>query len=245
MWTFLNAHLDRLEAKIKAATYVDIASFCCFRIVFGLFTILFLWRRYIWLGTVPDAFFKPPIFSLAALFSSFPSSIFFNAIDIAFACVTVALTVGFLTRFSTVALLVLTLVGNSFYFSLGSINHEILYLCVLGVMCFRDWGAMFSIDALWRGRAEVSTAKRGTVDLWLLAVLIAFGFFTAGFGKALSWLDFDLTTNGFLSWFYGGFVNLDRDQLLAPLVPKIQSPLLWEVVDISAVIFELGCMAAI
>ena len=220
------------------------ASLCIFRVVFGLFTILFLWRRYAWLGTVPDAFFKPPIFSLAALFNSFPPAAFFQFIDIAVGVCTLTLTLGCLTRVSTVLLLLLLLVGNSFCFSLGSINHEIFYLCVLLAMCFQDWGKMFSVDALLRGRTAIVETTRPTTSLWLLIILIAFGFFTSGYGKALNWIDFDLTTSGFLAWFYSGYFTLGRNQLLAPLVLKIHAPLLWEVLDMSAVVFELGFLVA-
>ncbi len=246
MWISLKAFLSNIEFRLKSVGRIDLASLCIFRVMFGLFTILFLWRRYAWVGTVPDAFFKPPIFSLAALFNAFPPAAFFQFIDIAVGLCTLALMLGFLTRVSTVLLLVLVLVGNSFYFSLGFINHEILYLCVLVAMCFQDWGAMFSVDALLGGRSQPVAAqtKPPTASLWLLIVLIVFGFLTAGYGKAFGWIDFDLKTSGFLAWFYSGYFNLGRDQLLAPLVLKLNMPLLWELIDVSAVVFELGFLVA-
>lgn len=255
LYQYLGKHLNTIDSKIRAAGQVDLASLCYFRIVFGLFSILFFWQRYDWIGTVPQTFFKPPVFSLTALFSAFPPAVFFQIIDIATGLCTLTVMVGLATRASTILLLLLVLVGNSFYFSLGFINHEILYLCVLITMCFQDWGALFSVDALLEGRSlsrmslskeerERETAGR-TTNLWLLVVFIVFGFFTAGFGKAFSWVDFDLTTSGFLSWFYRGYFNLGRDQFLAPLVFKINVPLIWELLDLSAVIFELGFLFAI
>ena len=68
---------------------------------------------------------------------------------------------------------------------------------------------------------------------------------TAGFGKALNWIDLNLTTSGFLSWFYSGYFNHGRDRLLAPLVLKISEPLVWELIDTLAVVFELGALLAI
>lgn len=244
MWTSLRAFLGNIQLRLQSVGRIDLASLCIFRVMFGLFTILFLWRRYVWLGTVPDAFFKPPIFSLAALFNSFPPAAFFQFIGVAVGVCTLTLTLGYLTRVSTVLLLLLVLVGNSFCFSLGSINHEIFYLCVLLAMCFQDWGAMFSVDALLRRRTTTTETTRPMASLWLLIILIAFGFFTSGYGKAFSWIDFDLTTSGFLAWFYSGYFTLGRNQLLAPLVLKTHAPLLWELMDMSAVVFELGFLVA-
>ena len=34
----------------------------------------------------------------------------------------------------------------------------------------------------------------------LMALLVAFGFFSAGLPKALKWIDFDLSTSGVRSW---------------------------------------------
>ena len=151
-----------------------------------------------------------------------------------------------MTRSSTILLLTLLLIGNSFQYSLGKIDHVILYPCVLFVMCFQNWGECFSVDSLRKGQHEnVGDPLSKTANLSLLGIFIAFGFFTAGFGKALSWVDFDLSTSGFLSWLYRGYYNFGSDRLLAPLAIQINLPLLWELVDYSAVIFELGFCVAI
>jgi hypothetical protein len=63
--------------------------------------------------------------------------------------------------------------------------------------------------------------------------------FTAGFDKALHWINFDLSTGGFLSWFYSGYYILDRKLLLAPLVYRVP-PQLFKILDYAAVAFELS-----
>jgi hypothetical protein len=78
----------------------------------------------------------------------------------------------------------------------------------------------------------------------LLAVLIAAGFLTAGFGKAIAWIDFDSTENGFLCWLYRGYYSLNRQHLLAPLAVQLRPLWLWEMADIAAVLFELGFLLA-
>ncbi|MGB3574278.1 MAG: hypothetical protein WBA01_19750 [Phormidesmis sp.] len=190
--------------------------------------------------------------SIGSLLKAFPPSPFFQAIDIAIGVCTVTLLLGFCTRLSTTLLLGLIVIGSTFQYSLGKIDHgDALYLCALLAMCFQDWGALFSVDALLNKSLKKSSGKSPinhqpkTADLSFLGVLIAFGFLTAGFGKALNWVDFDLTTSGFLSWFYDGYFNQGRGRLLAPLVLHINIPLLWELIDVSAVVFELGVLLAI
>ncbi|MBE9076736.1 hypothetical protein IQ241_05395 [Romeria aff. gracilis LEGE 07310] len=239
--------IGTLEKKIELATRTDIESLCFFRIVFGLFTILFFWPSYRWIGDVPDAFFNPPIFSVAALFSGFPSPVLFLAIDIGIFVTIITLTIGLFTRISTIALLLLILLGNSFQYSFGKIDHGILlYLCVLLVMSFKDWGRFLSVDSLIRrnGTARFEQARQNApktpARLTVLGILVAFGFFTAGYGKALNWVDFDLSTSGVLFWLYGGYFTLGRGELLAPLAIQLEAPLFWEIADLSAVLFEMG-----
>ena len=153
MWT-LNSNpiansVVTAESKIKAATEIDLASLCCFRIVFCLFTIVFSWHRYAWVGTVPDAFFDPPLLSLASLFKSFPPPLFFQSLDVAIGLCTITLLLGLFTPLSTRLLLALLIVGSTFQYSLGKIDHgDALYFCTLFAMCFQDWGATFSVDTL-------------------------------------------------------------------------------------------------
>lgn len=238
-----------ITAKVRETTQIDLASLCCFRIIFCIFTILFGWHSYIWITTVPDAFFNPPVLSLASLLQAFPGHRFFWLLDAAIGLCTITLLLGLFTRLSTILLLCLVVIGSTFHYSMGKIDHgETLYLCVLLAMCFQNWGAMFSVDSLLRKSPESDqlgyTEYKRTTDLSFLAILIAFGFFTAGWAKAFSWADFDLTTSGFLSWFYNGYLNQGRDQFLAPFVLNINAPLIWELVDISAVIFEIGFLFA-
>ena len=240
--------IDTLEKQIKLTTRTDIRSLCFFRVLFGLFTILFVWPSYSWIGYVPQAFFNPPILSITSLFSSFPSLHFFLAIDVGIFITVIALTIGFFTQVSTVLLLVLMLLAKSFQYSFGKIDHDILYLCVLFVMAFKDWGRFLSVDSLLRRNKRdfsVENVQSTPTDLALLGVLVAFGFLTAGFGKALNWVDFNLSTSGVLSWLYHGYFTEGKDKLLAPFAIQLESPWLWEIADLSGVVFELGFLVAL
>lgn len=246
MLNFVSNSLDSLEAQAKQATRIDALSLCLFRVVFGLFTLFLRWPSFRWLSTVPDAFYNPPIFSLSSFFSGFPHAFVFYSLDCCLSVFIVALLIGLFTRFATVALLITLIVANSFQYSLGKIDHGgVLYLCVLLIMSFQDWGRYFSVDALlFRERNVPQDSSRPHKNLYFLALLIAFSFFTAGFGKALAWVDFDLSTSGFLSWLYSGYFSYGRTHLLAPFIVGLELPLLWELIDYSAVLFELGFLLA-
>jgi hypothetical protein len=220
---------------------LDGVSLGFFRILFAFFVLLTRPLSYSWLGDIPDAFFDPPLLSLASLFHSFPSKGFFVLVDIAIFVSVFTLAIGCLTRTSTLVLLMATIVGDSFRFSFGKIDHGIMLQCVLLVMIFADWGRAFSVDSCFPRRRE-KTPRR--VSLQPLAILVAFYFFSGGFGKALSWIDFDFSQNGFLSWLYGSYYNHERQMILAPLAIKLRPLWLWEFADIAAVIFELGFVVA-
>ena len=105
-------------------------------------------------------------------------------------------------------------------------------------MAFSGWGSKWSIDAKW---GRVKDAVQGW-PLTLLALLLGFGFFSAGFPKLLRWADFDLATQGARSWLVNGWYGMDRRELLAPMFMGINNPYFWETVDLLAVTFEVGFM---
>lgn len=208
-----------------------------YRWIYGLFILFFHRPSFAWIGTVPPTFFDPPYLSLANLFLRFPPGWWFELLDVLVALSLVAVTIGLRTRLATLSLLLLWVVGNSFAFSFGKIDHSILGLIVLVAMMFTGWGDTWSVDAFRKG---VRSGKERQTDLSLLALFIAFGFFTAGARKALVWLDFDPSTSGLLCWLQGGYFTNDRKALLAPLMLKFDAPWAWEAMDIVAVVFELG-----
>lgn len=115
-------------------------------------------------------------------------------------------------------------------------------------MIFMDWGRFLSVDSLIRKRKRslsVDKTQTASTHLSMLGILIAFGFLTAGYGKALNWIDFDLSTSGVLSWLYNSYFTLGRDELLAPYAIQIESRWLWEITDLSGVLFELGFLVAL
>ena len=196
-----------------------------------------------WIGDVPDAFYDPHILTLTSLMNGFPSREFFAILDGIILTSTVMLTVGLFTRCSTFSLLVAILVGNHFSLAFGKIDHGILVLCTLFAMLFSDWGRLASLDGFMRPSRKEEAAR--PCNLVLLAIFVSFAFFTAGYGKAMVWIDFDATKSGFLSWLYPNYFVLGRKHLLASAAMGVRPLWLWEIADVSAVIFELGFFFAL
>ena len=235
--------ITSLEKKFTAwqSHYrIDGNSLGFYRILFCAWFAIFRPYSYSWIADVPQAFYNPPMLSFASLFDRFPSDYFFQFLDATISISLVLVAVGFLTRISTCTLLLAQVVGNNFQYSFGKIDHAVFVQCVLFVMLLVNWGQSLSIDQLLFKRRQQNTSS-----IWLLAVLLAFGFFSAGFGKALVWLDFDPETNGFLAWFYSSYYNMNKQALLAPFAMKLRPLWIWEFADITAVLFELGFVIAI
>ena len=132
----------------------------------------------------------------------------------------------------SLAFLLVYIAGNSFQYSFGKIDHGgVMLMATLLCFSFSNWGTQNALVPDKPGPFHVHSSA-------LLGIVLSFGMFTAGFEKLLSWVDFDLGTNGFLSWFYSGYFSLGRQALLADTV-FYMPPFLLEILDYSAVLFEL------
>lgn len=209
-------------------------SLSAFRIILGLFLLLTYKPTFSWIADVPQALFNPPKLSVAVLFNDFPGKGFFITLDYLLLLSLCCITAGVKARAATVTYVLLSLVGYNFHYSFGKIDHSIMLLALLSCMAFSGWGSHLSLLPDHKCRYR-STTK----SLSLLSVLICFAMFTAGFEKALHWVDFDLRTNGFLSWSQAMIYMSQMHYLLSPLVSRFP-PLLLELFDYAAVAFELS-----
>ncbi|MFY0628618.1 MAG: hypothetical protein JXR07_20135 [Reichenbachiella sp.] len=204
-----------------------------FRIILGFSLLTFYTYSWQWIGEVPQGFFWPPILSIASFFDGFPSKHIFFTADVLFAILSLLITIGFYTRESLFLLASLGIFCSSFSFSLGKIDHEILFWLTLYCLSFTNIGNKYVL----RKDKEVSKNIESGA-LAFLAISICFAFFSAGFQKAIHWIDFDLATSGFLSWFYPGYFSQGRNLLFADLVFEIPIWVL-ELGDYTAAIFEI------
>src|SRR5258708_1215734 len=156
------------------------------------------------------------------------------ALDLVRIWLVVLIAIGIKTRVCAIVLCLLTFISLNFVYSFGMIVHDILVWAVALCLAFTDWGVTYALVPDRRINPKVAARALATAG-----VLIAFAMFTAGFDKALHWINFDLSTSGFLSWFYSGYYTLDRKLLLAPFVLKVP-PQSIKILDFAAVAFELS-----
>jgi hypothetical protein len=231
---FIERNLTILWQRLEDTCSNDERSLGIFRIFWGIYLLLFIAPYTAFVGQVPQAFYNPPVLSLAFLFAGFPPYWLMLAGDLARIWLLVLITTGIKTRYCTIIFCLLTFLSENFLYSFGKINHDTLLWAVALCLAFTNWGVPYALVP--DRRVNSKTAQRA---LATVGVFVAFGMFTAGFEKALHWINFDLSTGGFLSWFYGGYFILDRKLLLAPMVFRVP-PQSFKILDYAAVAFELS-----
>lgn len=214
-----------------------------YRIFYGLFLLFFLLPSldlYPFISSLPGDFFMPPPGPMA-LFNNFPSYNFFLILHGALFLSTCCLIAGFYTRLSSIFTGIFLLLIKGFIFSVGKINHELLFILIPFLMAFSGWGKVYSIDA---ARGKKTTVKIEHWTLLLLALFIGFMFFTAGFSKIIGgWLNID--THAALGHFYKQYFVVGRQDFLADNAIQISSPVFWESMDYLTVLFETSFLLAV
>jgi len=111
------------------------------------------------------------------------------------------------------------------------------------VMAFSNWGKAYSGDSFLYSKPDGDTVGNGW-PLTLLALILGFMMFTAGFPKILGgWLDLD-TQAVFGRYFRQYFVH-GRQDLLADYGMQVNNSFLWELLDYATIFFEIGFLAAV
>lgn len=244
----LDDFIDRLVQTYPASE----RGLSLFRIVFALAFILFLAHpRFLWAIGYPDIFWKPPLpLSLFDCFGSlqfglvcgFPPSWLVVVMEGLLALSAVLLLFGYRTFYTSILFSGIFIILNTFRYSFGKIDHEIMLVITPAIMAFSGWGSYYSLDAQ-RQTTQRQANKHRTYPsycLLFLALSLSVGFLSAGLPKAISWVDFDLSTSGVRNWVVRSyFVGGDTDWL-APVFAYTSNVYLWEAIDYAGVFFELG-----
>ncbi|MCC5914537.1 MAG: HTTM domain-containing protein [Balneolaceae bacterium] len=215
------------------------------RIFAGLFILLFLTpgdgvSHIQWISNLPGSLYTPPPGPMM-FGSEFPSTSLLMAIRFGAEVSFLLMILGYRTKASSIAAGTLLLLLQGIFFSVGKIDHEILIAVVPLLMAFSNWGICYSID-------EKSDRTTGlSPESWplpMLALLIGFMMFTAGFPKILGgWLD--PSTQATYGHLLNQFFVRERQELLAAQFLMIESRWFWELLDWGTVIFEIGFLVAV
>lgn len=232
---FIDTGLNKFFQRIKASVAVDAKALACFRIFFGLSMLTIFLPSWSWLSDVPPGFFRPRPLSIAYLTDGHLPQGLYLFFDVFVILLFVFLIIGFYTRATLISLFVLSSILYSFSYTFDKIDHYttilmFTYFC----MIFTNAGTNFAIR-----KDKALAVNMQSRALALLALIICFGMFTAGFPKLINWVDFDLSTSGFLHWFYPGYFNVENNKLLTPYIFGAP-PVLFELADYTAAIFEVS-----
>jgi len=227
---------DLLWGRLTQTCAVPRDSLRILRPVVCVFLLLAAAPNFGWLDSTPRGLFDPPRLGIANVVGM-PPSPFFAALDGSIVLAIVGVMFGVAQRTLTWALVAANIVGISFAYTFGKIDHtQVFLLVVLASMAYCDWGESLQEEATAQRRCDVALAVAGGS--------LAFGFATAAVPKLLSWVDLNLGTSGILSWYFPGRVELWRTGLLTGATSHIPVALL-ELLDVVAPLFELAAVAAV
>ncbi|MCO4822649.1 MAG: hypothetical protein KC469_11310 [Flavobacteriaceae bacterium] len=223
--------------RIEASTNVSKNSLPYFRVIFGSLMLLYFLPSWSWINDIPPAFFDPQVVSLAYLFNGILPDFFYISADITVIVLFVLIILGIRTRIALITMFILSAFFYSFTYSFGKIDHNTSFLIFTYlVLAFTNSGTDLAIL-----KDKKLSKKTESLALILLSLIICFGFFSAGISKFIRWIDFDLSTSGFLSWFNTGYFLGDSEMLLAPYVFNIPVFIL-EILDYITPLFELSAV---
>lgn len=237
----LHVWADSVE-RWRMSYAVPIRALAIYRITFVLFVLIVQGLpSYVWLDSIPDAFFRPPLLSPASLIGGVPGRFVLALITVVVAVLYVLVLFGYRTSWSSFLLGSALLLGNSVVYSFGKVNHDELFIVMVPlVMAFSRWGEMYSLDARAGRRGRTSA----TWPVAILALFLGFAMFTAAMPKIRGgWLD--PSSQAVQGHLLNRFYSFGSDDYLAPiLVNAVLPPWVWETLDYVTVTFELTFLFA-
>ena len=212
-----------------------------FRVLYaGLGMFLIGYSNVLWLDLVPDYFYRPQLFNLAHFLTDRmpPYWVLFLLSWLPAVCL-VSLLFGYRSKIAALGFGLLLILSGAFTGSLGKIDHGILYPLTAIIMAFSGWERKYSLE---HGKTDAGSA-RGLAP-FLLALVLGFAFFTAGFAKLTGgWLSPDRV--GVLHHYFGSYEVWERRDLLAPVFQDVRSMVFWKGLDYGTVAFEVFFLPAV
>lgn len=223
--SWINLLISEFWSRLSHASDVQLDWEDVTRSLMCIALLTLLQPSFVWLSEIPQALFDPKI-SIAYFFDSVPEKIYIQLLQsvliVSISCIALRIK----TTLSSIVFITTFFVLSSLAYSFGKIDHNILL--------------PLSVLALGIGYHWNSTSRLHSTSF--IALFICIGFFSAGIPKALSWIDFDLSTSGILSWHSTSYYMLERTMFWSSVLSQTP-PLLLEFMDYSVVAFEVAGLA--
>lgn len=204
-----------------------------YRIFYILFLLFFIRiNTLIWIGNNPDFLYKPPPISIGVFFNGFPSPIFLSLIYILSLIFSIFVLFGFKTKSSSILLSFFLILGKTFTYSFGRINHDILVYIIPFFMAFSDWGKSYSLDTR-KSEKYIQDSESNSWALGFIAISLGIGYFNSGLTKFLGGY-LDVTSSAVYHHAFIYFIN--RETIVQPLFGL--GTVFWESLDYAVVISE-------
>lgn len=235
----MSTMLRRLDVWLFERFEVPPSSLAVIRMVTGLAIVALVIPRGLWISDAPNLAYRPPL-ALSAFFSAPPPQTFFISLNVSVWLLGLFLLVGAWTRTVSCLLSGAMVVLNSFEYSFGKIDHDIVFTLLPVVGAAANWGAAYSWDAARRG----TPARSQAWPLALFALVIAIMMTRTGLEKAFSgWLDPNAAA--VKSHLVRQLLPTGRSTMLATALLPVNSAMLWELADVTAVVLELSFAVAL
>jgi hypothetical protein len=216
----------------------DVQSLGLYRILFALFALGYTLPDYLWISGFSDSFFNPPL-GITPFFTGFPSLLFFQGLNILLITCAVFILFGHWTVTASILFSAGIFIGNSWAYSFGKINHDLLLMLTPVLMSIAGWGAANSMDA-----RQGKDTKTRPWALSLMALIVALAMFTAAYAKiAGGWLNSE--THATLGHLIRNVYSAGRDSIFAKVALSVKSGIFWESFDVSTIVIEAAFLAAV
>jgi hypothetical protein len=140
-------------------------------------------------------------------------------------------------------LVILQIVGQSFAFSFGKIDHNILFIILPLLLVFSGW-EKYPGQARAEETSDEQKVHAGNFSIFIVALFLGFAMFTAGVQKVIGgWLT--VSESATRGHFLINYYTFNRQALLANFFLNIEYTLLWKLIDILVVILEVGFFFAV
>jgi len=211
-------------------------SLATYRLFYAIALLVLFLPRWSGVADSPDSFFSPPP-SIAWFFSGFPPQRFFDSLAYVSTASAVFLAAGKSTRIASFVLGGTLLLGNTFLYSLGKINHDILVFLVPLVMAPSAWGLLGKPEHRGPDGLNVSW------PLAALALIVGLAMLTAAIPKiATGWLD--PSAQAVRGHLIAAVYIAELQGPLAEVLLSVDHRLFWEAADVLTVLLEGGFIFA-